>query len=166
MSFIKRINKEIQLYEKSNFIFDNLILQYKEDDLHTWYFIIYNLKDTDYENGIYLGEVSLPDTYPFKAPDFKFLTHTGRFEINKKLCTTFTGFHNDQWCPSWNICSMCAGLTSFMTDAQNTTESKGIGGIETTKEEKQKIALKSRDTIKNNEIFNNYFKKFETILKI
>lgn len=164
MSFIKRINKEIQLYQKSNFVFDNIILQYKEDDLYTWYFLIYNLKDTDYENGVYLGTVSLPHNYPFKAPDFKFLTHTGRFEINKKLCTTFTGFHNDQWSPSWNICSMCAGLTSFMTDAQDKLESKGIGSIETTKEEKQEIANSSRTIIKNNEIFNKYFKSYEKIL--
>lgn len=163
MSFIKRITKEIQLYEKSNFVFDNLILQYKEDDLYTWYFVIYNLKDTDYENGVYLGTVSLPNNYPFKAPDFKFLTHTGRFEINKKLCTTFTGFHNDQWCPSWNICSMCAGLTSFMTDTF-TAESKGIGGIQTTKEEKQKIANNSHEIIKENEIFKKYFKNYEKII--
>lgn len=164
MSFIKRVNKEIQLYQKSNFVFDNIILQYKEDDLYTWYFLIYNLKDTDYKNGVYLGTISLPHNYPFKAPDFKFLTYTGRFEINKKLCTTFSGFHNDQWCPSWNIYSMCDGLISFMTDPQNTLESKGIGGIETTKEEKQNIANCSRLIIKNNEIFNKYFKSYEDII--
>ena len=184
--FNKRINKEIQLYQKDNFSFPNLIIQPNESDLTTWYFVIHDLKDTDYEfisnndkcdnkddnkddnnsqvkTGIYLGKVLLPLKYPFKAPDFVFLTPSGRFEINKKICTSFTGFHNELYSPSWNIASMCAGLISFMTDKE-TLESKGIGGISSTKEEKQQIAKDSIELIKNNEIFNKYFKDYFEIL--
>lgn len=168
LTFNKRLNKEIQLYQKDNFCFPNLILQPDESDFSIWYFIIHDLKDTDYQflsndgskkTGIYLGKVILPPKYPFKAPDFIFLTNTGRFVIDKKICTSFTGFHNDLYSPSWNIASMCAGLISFMTDKE-TIESRGIGGISSTIEEKQQIARESLDIIKNNSIFNKYFKDY------
>lgn len=164
-SFTKRLNKEIQLYQKDNFSFPNLLLK-PSDSLDTWYFIIHGLKNTDFDNGIYMGKVLLPLKYPFKAPDFQFLTESGRFEINKKICTSFTGFHNELYSPSWNIQSMCTGLVSFMTDDENAKDTKGIGGIQSSKQERQKIAIKSNELIKNNEIFNKYFKEYYNILQL
>lgn len=164
LAFTKRINKEIKNYSQSNFCFPNLILQPNKDDFSIWYFLIYDLKDTDYENGIYLGKVILPPKYPFKAPDFIFLTETGRFEINRKICTTFSAFHNDQFSPSWNVASMCNGLISFITDPDDTEEAVGIGRIITSKEEKRKIAKESRNVIKENEIFKTYFSKYSNLI--
>lgn len=162
-SFNKRLAKEIQLYQKDNFQFPNLIIK-PTDNLTIWYFIVYDLKETDYEGGVYLGKVILPPKYPFKAPDFQFLTPSGRFEINKKLCTSFTGYHPELYSPSWNIASMCAGLISFMTDSTDKLESKGIGGMDTSSETKKQIAEESRDYIKNNQnildIFEKYFKEY------
>lgn len=168
VSFTKRLTKEIQLYKKDNFSFPNLILQ-PTDSLDTWYFIIHDLKDTDYEGGIYLGKVSLPPKYPFKAPDFQFITQSGRFEVNKKICTSFTGFHNDLYSPSWNIVSMCEGLISFMTDPQDTTDSHGLGGIVMSTTQRQILAKESKEVIKNHVIFNQHFKSvpgIEEILKL
>jgi ubiquitin-protein ligase len=165
--FLKRINKEIQLYKKDNFSFPNLIIQ-PSDNLHTWYFIIHGLVDTDYTGGVFLGKVLLPEKYPLNPCDFILLTPTGRFEIDKKLCTSFSGFHKDLYSPSWNICSMLTGLFSFMTDNQDTAESQGLGGIKTSKEEKEKIAKESQNYIKNNkhilEIFEQHFKEYYDIL--
>jgi ubiquitin-conjugating enzyme E2 J1 len=169
MSFLKRLNKEIQLYQKDNFILPNLILK-PSDELNVWYFIVYDLKDTEYEGGVYLCKCLLPPKYPFKAPDFQFLTPSGRFEINKKLCTSFTGYHQDLYSPSWNIGSMCAGLISFMNDSIDLVESNGIGGISSTLEYKKQIANKSREYIKNNkvifDIFEKYFKEYYDILRL
>jgi ubiquitin-protein ligase len=168
-SFNKRLSKEIQLYQKDDFKFPNLILK-PSDNLEIWYFIVYDLKDTEYENGVYLGKVILPPKYPFKAPDFQFLTPSGRFEINKKLCTSFTGYHQELYSPSWNIASMCAGLISFMTDSTDLIESKGIGGMSTTVEFKQQAATESRNYIKNNkfilDIFEGHFKEYYDLLKL
>lgn len=166
MSYLKRLNKEIQLYKEQNFAFDNLLIQ-PSDSLDTWYFIIHDLKDTDYAGGIYLGKVLVPPKYPFVPVDLVFLTPNGRFEINKKICTSFTGFHKDLWSPSWNIASMLAGLISFMTDSQDTIESKGLGGITLTTNERKKIAIDSIEEIKNNDIYKRYFKDnfdFDNIL--
>jgi ubiquitin-protein ligase len=169
-SFNKRLSKEIQLYQKDNFIFPNLILKPSEDNLGLWYFVVYDLKDTEYDTGIYLGKVILPPKYPFKAPDFQFLTPSGRFEINKKLCTSFTGYHQELYSPSWNIVSMCAGLISFMTDSADLVESKGIGGMSSTTEFKQQTAKDSKNYIRTNpfvyNIFETYFKEYYDILNL
>lgn len=168
-SFAKRLTKEIQLYSKDNFMFPNLIIR-PSDDLSVWYFVVYDLKDTAFVDGVYLGKVLLPPKYPFKAPDFQFLTPSGRFEINRKLCTSFTGFHQDLYNPSWNVASMCAGLVSFMTDSTDLIESKGIGGLNTNVEAKKSIASKSREYIKNNQsvldIFEKYFGEYLEILNL
>ena len=166
-TFFKRINKEILLYQKDNFSFDNLIIQ-PSDNLNLWYFVIHNLKDTEYDNGIYLGKVMLPDKYPFKAPDFMFLTESGRFKTNIKICTSFTAFHNDLYSPSWNIDCMCTGLVSFMTDNITKEESQGIGYMNCTKDERLLIAKNSIENIKSNkivfDIFEKHFKEYFTIL--
>ena len=168
-TFMKRINKEILLYQKDNFSFDNLIIQPSED-LRVWYFVIHNLQDSEYTNGVYLGKVILPDKYPFKAPDFMFLSESGRFKTNIKICTSFTAFHNDLYSPSWNIASMCAGLVSFMTDDSSRAESKGIGHLDCTKKERLLIAKESINNIKSNkvvfDIFETYFKDYFTVLKL
>ena len=167
-SFTKRINKEIILYQKDNFMFDNLILQ-STTDLSIWYFVIHDLKNTEFEGGVYLGKVTLPPKYPFKAPHFEFITESGRFQTNIKICTSFTGFHNDLYSPSWNIASMCAGLVSFMTDDSEASESQGIGHMKCTKQEKQKIAKNSIEKIKSDKniyfIFQEYFSNYFDNLK-
>ena len=157
--FLKRMNKEVMLYQTDNFTFPNLIIQ-PSDSLDVWYFLIYDLKDTPYENGLYLGKVLLPGNYPFKAPDFVFLTESGRFHINNKICTSFSGFHNDLFSPAWNIASMCSGLVSFMTDNTNKQESKGIGGIYELPDDDIKIIAKdSIEKMFKNPIFIKHFKE-------
>jgi len=167
--FLKRLGKEIQLYKKDNFMLPNLILK-PSDNLSIWYFVVHDLKDTEYTDGIYLGEILVNSKYPLAPPDFKFLTPSGRFNINQKLCTSFTGYHKELYSASWNLGGMCAGLVSFMTDDFDNLESKGIGGINSTIEYKKSLAKESRNYIKNNgkilEIFEKYFKEYFEILKL
>lgn len=167
--FFKRLHKEIQLYQKDNFMMPNLILK-PSDDLGVWYFVVYDLKDTEYAEGIYLGTVLVGPKYPLSPPDFKFLSLNGRFEINKKLCTSFTGYHQELYSASWNISAMCCGLISFLTDNYESEASKGIGGIYSTPEYKKQIAKESRNYIKNNkvifDIFERYFSEYYKILKL
>lgn len=157
--FTKRIKKEIQMYSQTDFEFPNLYLAYDESDLCTWYFVIYDLKDTPFDGGFYMGKVMLPKEYPLKPPDFVFITPNGRFETNKKICTSFSGFHQDTYSSAWNISSMCCGLVSFMTDSQDNDESKGIGGIITTDDEKRELATNSMSFNLQNEIFVKFFSK-------
>ena len=158
--FVKRISKEIIMYKKDNFKFPNLILRYKEDDLLKWYFIVYDLKDTVFENGVYFGKISLPNEYPLRPPDFVFITPNGRFQVDKKICTTFSGYHQETYTSTWNILTMMEGMISFMTDND---PDRGVGSVESTLEEKKSLANSSLDwNLKNGE----FIKIFPDINKL
>lgn len=149
---LKRLSKEIMMYKNENFKFPNLILRPQEDNLLKWYFIVYDLKDTPFENGIYFGKVLLPNEYPLKPPDFIFITPNGRFETDKKICTTFSAYHMETYTSTWNILTMMEGMISFMTDEN---PDKGVGYIDTSPQEKNQLA---KDSLKWN-LQNNEFRK-------
>lgn len=157
----KRLQKEIQMYSKEGFQFPNLILRYDENNLLNWYFIVHDLIDTPFENGIYFGKILLPTEYPLKAPDFIFITPNGRFETNKKICTTFSAYHQETYSSSWNILSMMEGLISFMNDIN---PENGIGSITTCDTTKQKLALQSHDWNLANPEFNCIFPDIHKLL--
>jgi ubiquitin-conjugating enzyme E2 J2 len=86
-----------------------------------WDFVIYNLgKDTQYYDGVYMGKILFPSEYPLKPPDVIFQTPNGRFEVNKKICLSFTSFHPESWA-NWCVESMLVGLISFMVTEEPTT---------------------------------------------
>lgn len=153
----KRIMSEINMYQKENFTFPNLLLRPDTNNMLLWYFIVYDLKDTPYENGFYFGKIILPPEYPFKAPDFIFLTPNGRFETGKKICTSFSAFHPESFTSAWNILTMMEGLVSFMTDEVNTDETNGIGSIYTDKNHRKILANDSMNWNKNNNEFTTVF---------
>lgn len=159
--FHKRISKEIQMYQNENFKYPNLILR-PTDDLTVWYFIVYDLQDTPYEKGVYYGNVYLPKEYPLKPPDFIFRTPNGRFEVGKKICTTFTGYHQDTYTSTWNIMTMMEGMISFMTD---TVDINGIGSLSCSDDDKRKLATASLEWNKNQEMFNQSFHDIDELIK-
>lgn len=158
--FQKRISKEICLYKADNFKFPNLILR-PSDDLTVWYFIVYDLLDTPYERGVYYGNIYLPKEYPLKPPDFVFNTPNGRFEVGKKICTTFTGYHQDTYTSTWNIMTMMEGMISFMTD---TCDIVGVGSLRSSDEHKRSLAVASLQWNKTQEIFNEIFHDIDELI--
>lgn len=150
----KRIKKEMELYSAENFKFPNLILRPDESNILRWYFIVYDLKDTPFEGGIYFGKIVLPNEYPLKPPDFYFITPNGRFQTMTKICTTFSSFHQETYTSTWNIMTMMEGMISFMTD---TGFQEGIGSINTTDEKKRMYANSSLEWNKSNGEFNKIF---------
>lgn len=158
---IKRINNEIKKYAKDNFLFPNCYLRPKPDNILHWYFIIYGLKDHGFDHGYYLGEIILPHDYPLGAPDIKMITPSGRFQTNKKLCTTFTSYHSSQFVCVWNVLTMVQGFISFMTD--DTFE--GIGSIKNSMTNHQKYAQQSIAFNMNNKVFQSIFPDFLDQLK-
>lgn len=159
---LKRINKEISMYEKEKFSFPNLFLRYKDDDILTWYFLVHDLKETPFEGGIYFGKVMLDKEYPLKPPNFIFITPNGRFETYKKICTTFSAYHQETYTSTWNILTMMEGMISFMTD---TNPQSGIGSINTSLKEKKILALESLCWNKNNSLFNEIFPDIDNLLE-
>ncbi|KAI1705111.1 ubiquitin-conjugating enzyme domain-containing protein [Ditylenchus destructor] len=112
-----------------------------EDNLFEWHFTVRGPPDTVYENGVYHGRIILPPEYPMKPPNLILLTPNGRFETNKKICLSISGYHPETWLPSWSIRTALLALVGFMP-----THSAGaLGGLECSAEERKRLALKSQD---------------------
>lgn len=60
----------------------------------------------------------------------------GRFEVNKKICLSISGYHPETWQPSWSIRTALLALIAFMPTPGNGT----IGSLDYTPEERQKLA--------------------------
>lgn len=80
------------------------------------YFLVQGPTDTDFEGGEYVVVLELPDSYPLKPPDIKMLTPSGRFEVGRPICTTFTSFHPESWSPSYDFATIMRSFVSFMVD--------------------------------------------------
>uniref|UniRef100_A0A915CRF6 UBC core domain-containing protein n=1 Tax=Ditylenchus dipsaci TaxID=166011 RepID=A0A915CRF6_9BILA len=85
-----------------------------EDNLFEWHFTIRGPPDTVYEHGVYHGRIILPPEYPMKPPNLILLTPNGRFETNKKICLSISGYHPETWLPSWSIRTALLALVGFM----------------------------------------------------
>jgi len=112
-----------------------------KDNLFEWHFTLKGAVDTEFEGGLYHGKIVFPSDYPFKPPNIIMLTPSGRFEIGKKICLSMTGFHPEQWQPSWNIRTICKALISMFEE-----KAKGaIAGIDVPKDQRRQLARKSRN---------------------
>ncbi|KAF9924616.1 Ubiquitin-conjugating enzyme E2 J1 [Linnemannia zychae] len=111
-----------------------------ETDIFEWHFTIRGPEETEFEGGLYHGRILLPNNYPFAPPSLMFLTPNGRFELNKKVCLSITGYHPEYWQPAWGIRTVLVAVMGFLP-----TESKGaIGGLDTSIEARKALATRSR----------------------
>ncbi|KAG0034732.1 hypothetical protein BGZ81_003430 [Podila clonocystis] len=111
-----------------------------ESDIFEWHFTLRGPEDTEFEGGLYHGRILLPNNYPFAPPSLMFLTPNGRFELNKKVCLSITGYHPEYWQPAWGIRTVLVAVMGFLP-----TESKGaIGGLDTSVEARKALAVRSK----------------------
>ncbi|KAG9291420.1 hypothetical protein G9A89_021838 [Geosiphon pyriformis] len=111
-----------------------------EDNLFEWHFVLRGPESTEFEGGRYHGRILFPSEYPFKPPNLMLMTPNGRFELNKKICLSITGYHPEYWLPAWGVRTVLLGLIGFMTTKAN----GAIGGIDYTEVERKVLAVKSR----------------------
>jgi ubiquitin-conjugating enzyme E2 J2 len=90
-------------------------------NIFEWHFLIFGLKGCDYEGGFYHGRLMFPPEYPMKPPSIILFTPSGRFEVNTKICTSFSDFHPETWNPLWTVETIIVGLISFMMSEENST---------------------------------------------
>jgi ubiquitin-conjugating enzyme E2 J1 len=111
-----------------------------ENDMFEWHFTIRGAEGTDFEGGIYHGRILLPAEYPYKPPHIVFLTPSGRFETNTKVCLSFSAFHPELWQPAWGIRLILEALISFLP----TPGDGAIGALDYKPEERRRLAKKSQ----------------------
>ncbi|KAI0029834.1 ubiquitin-conjugating enzyme/RWD-like protein [Vararia minispora EC-137] len=114
-----------------------------EDDIFEWHCTIRGPKDTDFEGGLYHFRIVLPAEYPFRPPSIMMLTPSGRFELNTKICISFTNYHEELWQPAWGVRTAIVGLQGFFP--LRGTDAVGVGSLETPSSERKRLAALSRD---------------------
>jgi ubiquitin-conjugating enzyme E2 J2 len=149
----KRLTKELMAMKKDPPPF--ILAQPEEKNILDWHFIIRGPPDSPYDGGEYHGLLMFPSEYPFKPPDIKMFTPSGRFDPGVKICMSMTSYHRSEWNAAWSVATILTGMLSFMLTDEVTT-----GGIKTSAATKEKLAKEShRFNIENRkfrEIFPEY----------
>ncbi|OAV89331.1 hypothetical protein PTTG_06934 [Puccinia triticina 1-1 BBBD Race 1] len=117
----KRLMKELVDLNKSPPPF--IVARPRESDILEWHYILRGPPDTPYEGGEFWGTVVFPAEYPFKPPAIKMLTPSGRFQPDRKICTSMSDYHPASWNPAWSVATILNGLLSFMVSEEMTTGS-------------------------------------------
>lgn len=143
----KRLSKEYKAIQANPPPF--ITAQPSETNILEWHFVIMGPPETPYEGGQYHGTLVFPSEYPFKPPSIRYITPSGRFKPNTRLCMSMSDYHPDLWNPGWSVSTILTGLLSFMTDDELTT-----GAISTSDDLKVKYARNSR-------VFNNQSDRFK-----
>lgn len=150
---ISRLKKEYTRISKLDSPSTQFIVSPDEKNFLRWHFVLRNLEGP-YKGGIYHGELSFPSEYPFKPPSLTFHTPSGRFDVGKKVCLSFTNYHPETWNPYWRVESMIESIITFMY-----TNDKTTGGISCSDCYKARYA---RDSWKFNETKNpDYLRNFK-----
>ncbi|EXJ78745.1 ubiquitin-conjugating enzyme E2 J1 [Capronia coronata CBS 617.96] len=111
-------------------------------DLHEWHFTLLGPPaPSPYAGGLYHGRITLPTTYPLKPPNFRFLTPSGRFEVNREICLSISGFHEETWMPAWGVRTALTALRSFMAEKGSAGQ---VGGLEASADVRMRLAKDSR----------------------
>ncbi|QGA14675.1 hypothetical protein EYB26_002331 [Talaromyces marneffei] len=140
---IRRLMKEAaELSESSPFPSPHFCAHPVSDsNLFDWHFTLAGPPaPSPYAGGIYHGRIVLPPTYPLRPPSFRFLTPSGRFEVNREICLSISGHHEETWQPAWGIRTALTAIRSFMDG-----DAKGqIGGLDAPEDVRRMWAQKSR----------------------
>jgi ubiquitin-conjugating enzyme E2 J1 len=114
-----------------------------DSDLHEWHFTLLGPPSpSPYAGGLYHGRITLPPTYPLKPPNFRFLTPSGRFEVNREICLSISGFHEETWMPAWGVRTALTALRTFMAEPGTAGQ---VGGMEAPADVRKRLARESRD---------------------
>lgn len=70
---VTRLQKEYRVLAARQKL-DNFIAVPDEKNIFNWNFLIFGLKDCDYEGGFYHGKIIFPTEYPMKPPEIRFFT--------------------------------------------------------------------------------------------
>ncbi|KAI9064209.1 UBC-like protein [Trametes sanguinea] len=116
-----------------------------EDDIFEWHCTIRGPPGTEFEGGLYHFRILLPSEYPFRPPAIMMLTPNGRFELNTKICISFTNYHEELWQPAWGVRTAIIGLQGFFP--LKGTAAVGVGALEYPTAERKRLAALSRDWV-------------------
>jgi ubiquitin-conjugating enzyme E2 J1 len=137
---VKRLSKELAEIEA-----DIADLPFKihplDDNFLIWHFTIAGPEDSEYAGGEFHGKIIFPSDYPFAPPSVYFLTPNGRFDVNIKVCLSFTGYHPEMWQPAWGVRTMLLALREHF----RVEDKAAVGYLAQSKGDRLKLAAKSHN---------------------
>lgn len=136
---LKRLINEQKLLARSPLEYIDYYVD--EKDLFTWYFLVKGLEKSDYDGGFYMGKIMVSSGFPQTPVDFMMLTPSGRFEIDKKICLTNSGYHAEQWSAVWNMSTILMGFLSIMAD--DSKQAQGLSHIVLSSDVRRQMAKDS-----------------------
>ncbi|THU99383.1 UBC-like protein [Dendrothele bispora CBS 962.96] len=142
-SAVKRIMQEAR--ELANDPSTDYTASPLEDDIFEWHCTLRGTPGTEFEGGLYHIRILLPSEYPFRPPSLMVLTPNGRFELNTKICISFTNYHEELWQPAWGVRTAILGLQGFFP--LKGQAAVGVGSIEYPVAERRRLAVLSRDWV-------------------
>ncbi|KAG6335874.1 hypothetical protein ID866_3211 [Astraeus odoratus] len=108
-----------------------------------WHCTLRGPPGTEFEGGLYHFRILLPAEYPFRPPSLMMLTPNGRFELNTKICISFTNYHEEEWQPAWGVRTAILGLQGFFP--LKGQAANGVGSVEYPVSERKRLAQLSRE---------------------
>ena len=135
---IHRLNKEIKSFKAAPPPY--IDVEPDPNNIFDFHYLIHGPPDCPYHKGYYHGILRFPANYPMGPPSVLMYTPSGRFQVNKRICFSFSDFHPELWSPAWSVDSILSGLVSFMLDDELTT-----GGVRASEAERRKLAADSLD---------------------
>lgn len=105
MTAVRRIQKELR--DLANEPLEGVTVEPKDDNLFEWVCSIKAASDSPYKGGTFKFNLSLPPTFPFKAPTVTFTTKIYHPGINEEgsICVPVL---RDEWKPSVTLSTVLA----------------------------------------------------------
>ena len=121
---ITRLIKDVKEIIMNPLTSHGIYYHHNEADILKGEILIIGPKDTPYENGFYLFEISYPINYPYSPPVVKYFTNDGitRFNPNLykcgKVCLSILNtWRGDQWSSCQTISSVLLALCTIFNNA-------------------------------------------------
>jgi ubiquitin-protein ligase len=105
----------------------NVLYTLRNDDLKEWVFMIRSFPGIEeLSNCYFIGSLSFPNEYPYKAPKIHMYTPTGRTKPDSNMCVSgLSSFHNDTWSATYTPQKIVYSFISTMYELGTS----GIGWI-------------------------------------
>jgi ubiquitin-protein ligase len=159
---IKRINGDLRKFKEAESSYFDVYPN--PDNILEIFFLLIGREGTPFQGGHYIGKILHSPEYPRKAPDYFILTPNDRFEINKKICLSNSGYHPEDWAPAaWNLLTLLEGMSSVW-HSNDKSDKVGISHINTASD--ASIKMKAVASIDYNwEKYPEIYSKFKFAIK-